>query len=191
MRLSIILANLASLCVCIVIARTIVGGVDPFTHTTFSKEIWSDARELEDPEISVLIKELKSVQKSSKASSTLSKYASSWKVWCVWSSSPLHIPEIPAKPQHVVLFLMEMFLSCIEKGTGSSALESALYAIRWAHRTAGLNSPTDHPVVQSTPEGVKTMLGRPVTGTPVGAAHLPKGATSNIQKMIFSKCPSR
>ena len=30
-----------------------------------------------------------------------------------------------------------------------------------------------------------------LTGTPLGAAHLPKGVTSNIEKMIFSKCPSR
>ena len=113
----------------------------------FSKGIWSDAKELEDPEMVVLVKELKSLQKSSKASSTLSKYASSWKTWCAWSSSTLHIPETPAKPPHVALFPTEMFLSRVEKGAGSSALESAVYAIRWAHRTAGLNSPTDHPVV--------------------------------------------
>ena len=128
----------------------------------FSKGIWSDARESVDPEMVVLVKELKNLQKSSKASSTLSKYASSWKSRCAWSSSTLHIPEIPAKPLHVALFLTEMFLSCVEKGTGSSALESAVYAIRWAHRTAGLNSPTDHPVVQSTLEGAKRKLGRPV-----------------------------
>ena len=127
-----------------------------------SEGIWSDARELADPEMVVLVKELKSLQKSSKASSTLSKYASSWKTWCAWSSSTLHIPEIPANPLHVALFLTEMFLSCVEKSAGSSALESAVYVIRWAHRTAGLNSPTDHPVVQSTLEGAKRKLGRPV-----------------------------
>ena len=73
----------------------------------------------------VLVKELKSLQKSSKASSTLSKYASSWKTRCAWSSSTLHIPAIPAKPLHVALFLTEMFLSRVERGAGSSALESA------------------------------------------------------------------
>lgn len=128
----------------------------------FSKGISFDARELEDPEMDVLVEELKSLQKSSKASCTLSKYASSWKTWCAWSSSTQHIPEIPAKPVHVALFLTEMFLLCVEKGAGSSALESAVNAIRWAHRTAGLNSPTDHPVVQSTLEGAKRKLVRPV-----------------------------
>ena len=101
----------------------------------------------------LLVKELKIRQKSSKASSTLSKYASSWKTRCAWSSSTVHIPEIPAKPLHVALFLTQMFLSCVERGVGSSVLESAVYAIRWPHRTAGLNSPTDHPLVQCTPEG--------------------------------------
>ena len=69
----------------------------------------------------VLVKELE----SSKASSTLSKYASRWKTWCAWSSSTLHIPAILAKPLHVALFLTEMFLSRVERGAGSSALESA------------------------------------------------------------------
>ena len=73
----------------------------------------------------VLVKELKSLQNSSKASSTLSKYASSWKTWCAWSSSTLHIPEIPGKPLHVALFLTEMFLSRVARGAVSSALESA------------------------------------------------------------------
>ena len=45
----------------------------------FSKGRWSDARELEDLGMVVLVKELKSLQKFSKASSTLSRYASSWK----------------------------------------------------------------------------------------------------------------
>ena len=55
-----------------------------------------------------------------------------------------------------------MFLSCVERDVGSSALESAVYAIRWAHRTATLNSPTDNPLVQWTPEGANLKLGRPV-----------------------------
>ncbi|XP_068699628.1 uncharacterized protein [Montipora foliosa] len=101
-----------------------------FYRYIYSKGIWSDARELEDPEMVVLVEELKSLQKFSKASCTLSKYAASWKTWCTWSSSTLHIPEIPTKPLHVALFLTEMFLSCVEKSAGSSLLESAVYAIR-------------------------------------------------------------
>lgn len=93
----------------------------------------------------VLVKELKSLQRSSQASSTFSKYASSRKTWCTWSSSSLHVPQIIAKPLHVALFLTEMFLSCIEKGAGSLALESAVYAIRWVHHTASSNSPTGPP----------------------------------------------
>ena len=134
-------------------------GVFLFQYFTdiFNKWIWFDFREFEDIGMVVLVKELKSL-KSTKASSTLSKYASSWKTWCTWSLSTLHIPEIPAKPLHVALFLTEMFLSCVERGAGSSALKSAVYATRWAHRTASLNPPTNHPLVQSTLEGTNLSL---------------------------------
>ena len=52
-------------------------GVFSFQYFTdiFIKVIWSDARELEDPRMVVLVKELKSLQKSTKASSALSKHA--------------------------------------------------------------------------------------------------------------------
>lgn len=85
-----------------------------------------------------------------------------WNVWRTWAESKADIPTIPASPLHVALFLTDLYLSCTEKGTGPSTIESVVYAIRWAHSTAGLDPPTDHPIVQSTLEGAKRKLGRPV-----------------------------
>ena len=39
---------------------------------------------------------------------------------------------------------------------------SALYGIRWAHKVAGLESPTQHPTVVAASEGAKRKLSRPV-----------------------------
>ena len=50
----------------------------------------------------------------------------------------------------------------MQKNTGCSAIDSALYGIRWAHKIAGLESPTDHPTVIAAAEGARRKLSKPV-----------------------------
>ena len=43
----------------------------------------------------------------------------------------------------------------------TSPIDTAVYSIRWGHSLAGLTSPTEHPLVQSTYEGCRRILARP------------------------------
>ena len=51
--------------------------------------------------------------------------------------SKTDVPFVPAHPLHVALLLTELCISAMEKGTGVSVLEGAVYSIRWAHQIAG------------------------------------------------------
>ena len=54
--------------------------------------------------------------------------------------SKTDVPFVPAHPLHVALLLTELCISAMEKGTGVSVLEVAVYSIRWAHQIAGFLS---------------------------------------------------
>ena len=50
----------------------------------------------------------------------------------------------------------------MQKNIGCSAIDSGLYGIRWAHKIAGLESPTEHPTVMAASEGTRRKLSKPV-----------------------------
>ena len=56
---------------------------------------------------------------------------------------------------------MELTKDALQKNIGGSAIDSALYEIRWAHNV-GLESPTRHPTVVAAAEGAKRKFSRPV-----------------------------
>ena len=73
------------------------------------------------------------------------------------------VPVIPAKPLYISLFITELCHAALRKGTGISSIEGLFYKIRWAHKLAGIECcPTDHPLVQSSLEGARRKLGRPI-----------------------------
>ena len=62
----------------------------------------------------------------------------------------------------IAMYLLELSEGALQKNTGCSAIDSALYGIRWAHKMAGLESPTEHPTVIVAAEGARRKLSRPV-----------------------------
>ena len=60
------------------------------------------------------------------------------------------------------MYLLELTDDALQKNTGCSAIDSALYGIRWAHKIAGLESPTEHPTVIAAAEGATRKLSKPV-----------------------------
>ena len=62
----------------------------------------------------------------------------------------------------IALYLLELTYDALQKNTGCSAIDSALYGIRWAHKIAGLESPTDRPTVIAAAEGARRKLSKPV-----------------------------
>ena len=69
--------------------------------------------------------------------------------------SKLNISLLPAKPVHVAIYLQHV----LESTNSSSSVDTAFYAIKWAHEIVGVASPTDNQVVSRVREAAKRILG--------------------------------
>ena len=69
---------------------------------------------------------------------------------------------MPAGPLCIAMYLLELTGDALQKNSGCSAIDSALYGIRWAHKIEGLESPTEHPTVLAAAEGARRKLSKPV-----------------------------
>ena len=82
-------------------------------------------------------------------------YRSHWARWTEWAEG-LGVLALPAAPVHVAAFLTDR----AEEGCRPATLRAALAAIAFAHRTEGLDSPTEDEGVVTTMRGLSRMLGR-------------------------------
>ena len=62
---------------------------------------------------------------------------------------------LPVKPVHVAIYLQHV----LESTNSSSSVDTAFYAIKWAHEITGMASPTDNQVVSRVREAAKRILG--------------------------------
>lgn len=93
----------------------------------------------------------------SKAESTFSRYAGSWRRFREWCTAR-GVGHLPATPLTVALYLLQLQQSQLSY----SSINIAACAIRAFHILAGLQTPTDDPVVASMRETAKR------TGPPPG-----------------------
>ena len=122
-----------------------------------SQGSWLLLNELEDPELQELASKLPSTILHSRADSTIKKYLGAFRRWKAWAISHNLIP-VPAKPHEVALYLQHL----AEESGSKSAVEEACNALAWIHSTAGLSSPSSHPFVKATLEGLQRTLAKPV-----------------------------
>ncbi|CAH3021507.1 unnamed protein product, partial [Porites evermanni] len=120
--------------------------------------VWKEARKLSDPELSIQVPHLLDLVLASNAPSTTSKYSYGWARWRRWTQSKQGVSFMPAHPLCIALYLLELTEDALQKNSGCSAIDSALYGIRWAHKIAGLASPTEHPTVIAAAEGARRNL---------------------------------
>ncbi|CAH3103488.1 unnamed protein product [Porites lobata] len=120
--------------------------------------VWKEARKLSDPELSIEVPHLLDLVLASNAPSTTSKYSYGWARWRRWTQSKQGVSFMPAHPLCIALYLLELTEDALQKNSGCSAIDSALYGIRWAHKIAGLASPTEHPTVIAAAEGARRNL---------------------------------
>ena len=138
-----------------------------FSRSSISSDIskvgvWKEARKLSDPELSIQVPHLLDLVLASNAPSTTSKYSYGWARWRRWTQSKQGVSFMPAHPLCIALYLLELTEDALQKNSGCSAIDSALYGIRWAHKIAGLESPTEHPTVIAAAEGARRKLSKPV-----------------------------
>ena len=70
----------------------------------------------------------------------------------------MDISHFPANPVHVALYLMFI----MESKESYHAVKNASYSIDWAHKIAGLEVPSQHPMVLAVKESSARMYGQPV-----------------------------
>ena len=92
---------------------------------------------------------------SARAPSTTSTYHRAFKRWKDFAVSNLKGNYLPANPIHVAVYLQHV----LESTKSCSSVDSAFYAIKWAHEIAGMASPTDNQVVSRVREAAKRILG--------------------------------
>ena len=113
---------------------------------------------LESPYLQSLAEGLPQLALSSKAPSTTLKYSRAFDRWKRWASRFPEVQAFPASPLGISLYLNDL-----RKESGSkSAMEAAVYGLKWVHEMAGLDNPTDHPLVRSVLEGAHRQLGKPI-----------------------------
>ena len=118
----------------------------------FKAGIWKDMQSLESPYLQSLAEGLPQLALSSKAPSTTLKYSRAFDRWKRWASRFPEVQAFPASPLGISLYLNDL-----RKESGSkSAMEAAVYGLKWVHEMAGLDHPTDHPLVRSVLEGACT-----------------------------------
>ena len=99
---------------------------------------------------------------ASSAPSTSTRYSYGRTRWRRWAQSKQGVSFMPASPLCIAMYLLELTEDTLQKNVGCSAIDSALYGIRWARKMAGLESPTMHPTVVAAAEGAERKLSKPV-----------------------------
>ena len=118
---------------------------------------WKLLDELDDPELKDLASRLPSTVLHSRADSTVKKYLGAFRRWKVWAAAHKLSP-LPAKPHEFALYLQHLS----EKTESKAAVEEAVNALAWMHSSAGLMTPSSHPLVRATLEGLRRTLAKPV-----------------------------
>ena len=95
---------------------------------------------------------------ASKAINTVRIYSYAWSRWKAWAIEKIGVDVLPAEPLIVALYINDL----LESSKSASVLESAFYAIQWAHKLAGFEAPTFHPVVRAALEAGKRAVGKPM-----------------------------
>ena len=111
-----------------------------------------------DPELSRLASCLPLRCVGAKADSTTERYSRAFEKFRFWASSYKEISILPSNYLSVATYL-ESLLQC---NSSYSALEAAVYGIRWAHNLYGFSNPCESNLVKGILESAKRSLSRPI-----------------------------
>ena len=110
----------------------------------FSKGVWPEIRQIDDPKLKELAESLLAITLQSKAPAMVKKYAGGFSRWKRWAKSKPGVEAFPAKLFQSALYLV--FL--IQSSKTSAPVEEAINSLSWAYQLAVVEDPTDHPLVK-------------------------------------------
>ncbi|CAH3158229.1 unnamed protein product, partial [Porites lobata] len=145
---------------------------DLFVADVFTTGFWKDLSAVEDESLKELASRLEATVLASRAPGTTDAYSRSFARWKKFASSKSEFQHFPAKTEHVALYLQHL----IDTTHSQSAVDSAIYAIQWAHTMAAIPSPTNSPIIHAIREAAKRLVGtRPVNKKePISAGMITK-----------------
>lgn len=118
-----------------------------------------DADLLHDPAFAASLRHAQECVATSSNVGTLSRYESHWARFTAWCGR-FRLRCIPARPQHIAMFLADTLRYAQLNRFGYSVVKAASAAIFHAHKLAGFESGfTDHPFVSRIRECAKRILG--------------------------------
>jgi site-specific recombinase XerD len=103
------------------------------------------------------VEQVRQFIRASKAENTLRGYIADWRDFCAWSEGRA-LPPLPAAPETVASYIAEA-AGRLKPGS----IQRRLNAIAEAHKVAGLETPTQHPIVANTMKGIRRTIGTPPT----------------------------
>lgn len=123
----------------------------------FNCGIWADTKSwTDDIDLQRNLERLKSTVLMSRAAGTTDCYRRAFSRWKSFTMSHDKMKALPATPIDVALYLQ----SLIDSSGSASTVETAFYAINWAHWLAGVDSPTKHPLVVAVRDSALRTLGK-------------------------------
>ena len=108
----------------------------------FREGIWKETAASDDPCLQGLVSRLQKSVLLARAPANTDTYHRTFKKWNDFASSKLKTSFLPANPIHVALYLQHL----LESSRSTSSIDSARYAIKWAHEVAGL-APVSHSLI--------------------------------------------
>ena len=112
-----------------------------------------------------------------KATTTTKKYLGAFRRWKIWATEH-NLQVFPVEGVHIALYLQHL----AETKCSKSAVEEAVNGLAWAHSMAGIPSPTVSPIVQTTLEGLKRSLAKPVNKKSLFTVEMLKAIVQDARK---------
>ena len=132
----------------------VVSDCFPLPFQIFLRKVF-ERKDFVDPCLKGLASRLQKSVLSARAPATTNTYHRAFKRWKDFAVSNLKSNYLPANPIHVAVYLQHV----LESTKSCSSVDSAFYAIKWAHEIADMASPTDRQVVSRVRVAAKRILG--------------------------------
>ena len=96
---------------------------------------------------------MKTTALASRAPGTVDGYQRAFNRWKLFATQILQARHFPVSPTDFALYIQYL----VDHTNSASTINAAFYAVNWAHKLAGLDSPTEHPTVLLIKEGAVRM----------------------------------
>ena len=137
---------------------------------------------MDDTELKELAYQLDDIISKGRSKNTVKKYETYFNKWKKWCLKFPEVDSIPAKNEHVILYL----ISLIQTGDSYSTIESTIYAIKHFHNVAALDDPTNSKLIDYVLDAAKRLCHQPTKKkSPITPDHIHK-IYETIQKSGFS-----